>query len=182
MEKFQSLWAKRVPKYNVEYAYLFEKLALKGNGDQSEERQSGKGLIFRSNYEFYMYAFFLGVYNGYKIPLNTGKDAVDFGWAIENWGQKSKDSERKDFSNLQKYIFSILVAQTDINFINLEISEEEKDIKDAVGKLINLMGEYTNNGLQIIKEKDESNPNYFYSSTLAPLKLLMDIVKKADTQ
>jgi hypothetical protein len=182
MEKIKDLWAHKTPKYNVEYSLLFEKLANKGNGDRSEERIFEKGLIFSTQYEFYIYAFFIGLYAKERIELSSGKMNTDFGHNIENWGKKSKsDFLRKQFTPIQDFIFSSLVVYSDIDFIEIEKSSDEQPVSDAVNKLISTMEEFTNGGLQIIKEKIEDSPNYFYSSPSAAMNLILEYAKKINS-
>ena len=63
MKYLKDIWAERTPNYNEDYQYLFDKLANKGNeGGDNEERAKETGRVFATQYELYIYAFFLGLY------------------------------------------------------------------------------------------------------------------------
>ena len=119
-----------------------------------------------------MYAFFLGLYNDEFVPIPDKTKKVDFSHAIQFWGSKGNRLDRKDFTNLQEYMFTAVLAKTDIDLIALEkgeITEEE-----AVKQLISTTESYTNGGLTLIKEKMEENSNYF----LQPTSFLNMILEK----
>jgi len=180
MEGLMELWSKRYPVYNSSYSDLFVKFALKGNSEKGEEMLKNKGLIFYSQYEFFMYAFFLGVYSNTRIKVNSTDEGLSsFGHNIEFWGKKGRDPLRKDFSILQRHMFTILITKSDIDFIALEKEESQDMINKNVASLMNLMSEYANGGLQIIKEKCEEEPNYFYKSNLTPMTLILEFAKSS---
>lgn len=158
MQSLFDRWKTKIPKYNNIYKEpLFEPLSKTGGGTEKTKFNLGKH--FSNNYELYMYAFFLGLYNEQYKPLDIDTKKVDFNHAIQNWGSKSNRPGREDFTNLQEYIFASLVAKTDVPLIELEkgaISEE-----DIVKALILTMEAYTNGGLMLISEKLDQSPTYF---------------------
>lgn len=162
MDKLFDKWKTRIPKYNAEFQEtLFDALSKKGGG--SEKTKVSFGKHFSNNYELYMYAYFLGLYNNEFVPIVEKTKKEDFNHAIQFWGSKSNRLERKDFTILQEFIYTSLIAKTEVDFIALEkgeISEEE-----VVKMLISTMEAYTNGGLILIKEKFEENPNYFLKPT-----------------
>ena len=170
MENLFDKWKTKIPKYAEEFRpLLFDKLTQKGGG--AEQTKEDKGKYFSNNYELYMYAFFLGLYNNECVPIADKAKKVDFSHAIQFWGSKGNRLDRKDFTNLQEFIFTSLIAKTDIDLIALEkndISEEE-----VVKQLINTMESYTNGGLNLIKEKMEENSNYFLQPT-SFLNMILD--------
>jgi hypothetical protein len=171
MKYLKDIWAEKIPNYNVEYQPIFEKLANVGNdGGNNEERARETGRVFATQYEFYIYAFFLGLYSN-EQQASTKKET--FGHKISEWGKKNRSSLRDSFTEIQNFIFISLVTKCDIDFIQLERSSNEDDIKNAVSKLVDLMESYTNGGLQLIKEKLEGNENYFISSPTAPMNFLL---------
>lgn len=153
------LWKEKVPNYGVNFKPLFELVAL--NGAQGGNRM-GLGKHFDTNYELYMYAFFLGLYENEFSPIPQGVNKVNFSHHIKFWGNKTNTS-RNDFSVLQKYMFAAIVAKTDIDFIALEKGVKSAD--EVVKDLMNTFESYTNGGLTLIQEKMEANPNYFLQST-----------------
>jgi len=161
MENLFDKWKTKVPKFNEIYkATLFDSLSATGGG--SEKKTYNLGKHFSNNYEFYMYAFFLGLYKDQFKPMDKDIKRADFGHPIQFWGNKAGRIGREDFAYLQEYLFSAVIAKTDIALIDLDkgtLSEE-----DAVKSLINTMEAYTNGGLMLISEKLEDNPNHFLQS------------------
>jgi hypothetical protein len=162
MKNLFEKWKEKIPKYDIQFReLLFDKLTRKGGG--SEQTKQDRGKHFSNNYELYIYAFFLGLYNDKFEPISENTKKDDFRHAIQFWGSKSNRIDRRDFTGLQENMFIALLAKTDIDLIALEkglLSEEE-----AVKALLYTMESYTNAGLIMIKEKMEENPNYFLQST-----------------
>ncbi len=163
-------WRTRIPKYNEIYkATLFDPLSNIGGG--SEKAKFNLGKHFSNNYEFYMYAFFLGLYKEQYKPLDKDVKKADFNHAIQFWGSKSNRLGRTDFTNLQEYMFAAVIAKTNIDLLELEkgsISEDE-----AVKKLIETMEAYANGGLMLISDKLDESPHYFIQAP-AFLNLILE--------
>jgi hypothetical protein len=158
----------RIPRYSERFKDLFESLSQKYGAEGEKKISLGKH--FSTNYELYMFAFFLGLYNKEYHPIPQDEKKTDFSHHIQFWGSKSR-MDRKDFTHIQEYIFSALLAKTDIDIIALEKGEISED--DAVKQLIQTMESYTNGGLTLIREKIEDNPNYFLQPT-AFLNMILD--------
>ena len=170
MENLFDKWKTRIPKYDEEFREpLFDSLSKKFGG--SEKMKIDLGKHFSNNYELYMYAFFLGLYNDEFLPIPENAKKVDFSHHIQYWGSKGNRLDRKDFTLLQEYIFAALVAKTDFDFMALEKGEITED--DAVKALIHTMEAYTNGGLTLIKERLEENSNLFLQPT-AFLNMILD--------
>jgi len=162
MKNLFDKWKEKRPKYDIIFREpLFDKLTKKGGG--SEQSKEDRGKQFANNYELYMYAFFLGLYNKEFSPIPTESKKVDFSYEIQLWGSKTNVLGRKDFTKVQENMFIALLAKTDIDIVALEKGELDED--DAVKALIKTMESYTNGGLILIKEKLEENPNYFLQPT-----------------
>lgn len=153
-------WKTRIPKYSEVHKDLFTSLSQKFGAEGEKKINLGKH--FSTNYELYIYAFFLGLYNNEFAPIPNGEKKVDFSHHIQAWGSKSS-SIRKDFTNLQENMFIALLAKTELDLIALEKGDLDED--DAVKSLIKTMESYTNGGLILIKEKLEKNSNYFLQPT-----------------
>jgi len=176
MDNLFNKWKVQIPKYNEEFREsLFDNLTKKGGG--SEQTKVDLGKHFSNNYELYLYAFFLGLYNDEYLPISDSNKKTDFSHEIMHWGSKGGRFLRKDFTILQEFIFATLVAKTDLDFIKLEKGEISE--KDAVKDLIYTMESYTNGGLTLIKEKLEDNPNLFLQPT-AFLNMILDSKIKID--
>jgi hypothetical protein len=168
MENLFNKWKTKIPKYSEVHTDLFNSLSQKFGAEG--ERKVNLGKHFSTNYELYIFAFYLGLYNEEYIPIGDKERRLDFSHHIQYWGSKST-SVRKDFTIIQEYIFMSLVAKTDIDLIALdkgELSEEE-----AIKMLINALEAYANGGLTMIREKIEKNPNYFFQNT-AFLNLILE--------
>lgn len=162
MKNLFEKWKTKEPEFNIVFRdLLFDKLTRKGGG--SEQSREDRGKQFANNYELYIYAFFLGLYNNEFQPIGTGDQKVSFRYQISLWGSKGNRFDRKDFTNIQENIFIALLSKTDIDLVALEKGELDED--DAVKSLIKTMESYTNGGLILIKEKLEENPNYFLQPT-----------------
>jgi len=171
MKYLKSIWAERTPGYNDEYQPIFSKLANKSNeGGDNDEKALETGKIFATQYEMYIYAFFTGLYTNEQQGTNN---KVTFGHKISEWGKKNRKSGRESFIEIQDFIFISLIMKTDIDFIKLEQASDENEIKKAVTLLIDLMESYANGGLRLLKDKCDSNENYFISSMEAPLNFLL---------
>lgn len=160
MKNLFDKWKTRIPKYSEVHKDIFTSLSQKYGAEGEKKINLGKH--FSTNYELYMYAFFLGLYNDEYSPIAQEHKKVDFSHHIQHWGSKSS-LLRKDFTSLQENMFIALVAKTDIDLIALEKGEIDED--EVVKMLIQTMESYTNGGLILIKEKLEDNPNYFLQPT-----------------
>ncbi len=169
MDNLFDKWKTKIPKYSEEHKDLFNSLSQKFGAEGEKKINLGKH--FSTNYELYMYAFFLGLYNEEIAPIPEKEKKTDFSHAIQHWGSKSTISTRNDFTNLQENIFLALVAKSDIDLIALEKGEIKDD--EVVKALIHVMESYTNGGLILIKEKIDENPNYFLQPT-SFLNMILD--------
>jgi hypothetical protein len=160
MKNLIEKWKTRIPKYSETQKELFDLFSQK-YGSEGEKR-TDRGKHFSTNYELYIYAFFLGLYRNEFSPIPDGEKKIDFSQHIQHWGNKTS-TVRKNFSNLQENIFIALMAKTDIDLVALEKGELDED--EVVKDLIKTMESYTNGGLILIKEKYNESPNYFLQPT-----------------
>jgi len=171
MKYLKSIWSERTPGYSEEYQHIFNKLANKSNeGGDNDERAIETGKIFATQYEMYIYAFYIGLYANQQQKSN---EKTTFGHKISEWGKKNRKTGRESFLEIQDFIFISLIMKSEVNFIELEQTSDENEIKKAVSSLIELMESYANGGLQLIKDKCDANENYFISSMEAPLNFLL---------
>ena len=154
-------WKTKIPKYSENYVELFKSLSQKYGAEGEKKISLGKH--FSTNYELYMYAFFLGLYNNEYLPIPEKEKKTDFSHHIQFWGSKSLGSIRKDFTSIQEYIFAALIAKTKVDLIALEKGDITED--EIVKELIQTMESYTNGGLNLIKEQIEDNANFFLQPT-----------------
>lgn len=161
-EKLFELWAKRNPNFEKRY----EDNIIKQFTDYSigsSSFQEARGKIFGAGYEIYIIAFFIGLYHNRRKPLNEDSSKIKgFGQAIQYWGGRENRGSRKQYSQIQKYIFSALVVRSDVDFIALD--QDKINARKAVDILITTMEEYANFGFDYIEDKMLDNPEYFYKN------------------
>jgi hypothetical protein len=162
MDNLFDKWKTKIPKYSAEFqTTLFDSLSKKGGG--SEKTKVNLGKHFSNNYELYMYAFFLGLYNNEFVPIPDKTKKEDFNHPIQHWGSKSNRLDRKDFTVLQEFMYAAVITKTDIDLILLEKGDITED--EVVKALVHTMEGYANGGLTLIKEKMEENSNFFLQTT-----------------
>lgn len=163
MEKLYNVWANRNPKWELRFKEsVIERFANYGAG--AGELVEMRGKIFGGGYEVFILAFFLGLYaNQQKKLPDDASLKHDFGWPIANWGnvgQKGASSGRKDYGEIRDYMFAALIARTDIDFIALD--KGEMSVKKAADKLIETMEGYANYGFQLIFDRLQREPDFFF--------------------
>ncbi|MEY8590740.1 glycoside hydrolase family 15 [Butyricimonas hominis] len=171
-ETLYDIWARRNPKFEVHFKEsLLRQFADYGVG--ASELTSAKGKVFGAGYELYIYAFFLGLYSGEKgkRPLVGETDVL--GQPIQFWGNVDSKKFRKAYPKIREYIFTAVVAKTDVDLIALERGDITE--RKVVDLLIDTMEQYTNFGFYLMKEKLETNPSYFYKNT-GFLDMLLDLL------
>ena len=160
IERLYDLWAKSNPKFEKHYeSDVIRKLSDYGIG--ASEATSAKGKILGGGYEPYIMAFFIGLYAGKKLPLNA--EAKGLGQPVGFWGNLDSKKGRNAYPQLREYIFTALVAKTDIDFLALD--KGEISAAQVVSQLKETMEEYANYGFSVMKDKMDQNENYFYNNT-----------------
>jgi hypothetical protein len=161
MESLFDKWKTKIPKYSEVHKDLFDSLSQKYGAEGEKKVNLGKH--FSTNYELYIYAFFLGLYAKEKTPIPFGEKKIDFSHHIQYWGNKNTTTYRKDFSALQEYMYMALIAKTEVDILSLDKDEVSED--EIVKELINTMESFTNGGLNLIRDKIEVNSNHFLNPT-----------------
>ena len=162
-EKIYDMWASRNPQWEKRYEdCIIKNFCDYGRGATSLREDRGK--VFGGGYEIFIVAFFMGLYFNQKRPLieDTQKRKT-FGQPIQYWGNLDSVKGRKAYPKLREYIFTALVARTDIDFIALE--KGEMTSRKAVDMLMQTMEEYANWGFHFMEDKLTDDPNYFYRET-----------------
>lgn len=162
-EKLYDLWASRKPKWEKRYE---DKIIgnfcdyRRGNSSLREDR----GKVFGAGYEIYIVAFFIGLYFNQRRALIADNTKIkDFSWATQNWGNIEQSGGGKAYPKLREFIFTALIARTDIDFIALEKGEIKS--QKAVDMLMQTMEEYANWGFHFMEDKLIDDPNYFFRET-----------------
>lgn len=157
-EKIIDIWGRRNPRFEKKYEDSVIRV-LSEFGKKANEGTSVKGKIFGNGYEPYIIAFFIGLYSNKRLPLSD--DTRDLRWPLQNWGNVEARNLRKAYPSLRTYIFTALVAKTDIDWIALDKGEIKANT--VVTALVETMEEYANYGFSVIEEKLKEDSSYFYS-------------------
>ena len=121
-----------------------------------ESNRESRGRVFANGYEIFIYAFFIGLYKDERRPLQGKKR--NFRMEIFRWG-RIKDAGRKQYDEIQDYIFAALIAKSDIDFISLD--KGRMDVNEAVDILMTTLNEYANTGFHEIAARIEKAEDYF---------------------
>lgn len=121
-----------------------------------KDNRESRARVFANGYEIFIYAFFIGLYKDERRPLQ-GKTR-NFRMEIFRWG-RLKDSGRKQYDEIQDYIFAALIAKSDIDLISLD--KGRIDVKEAVSILMTTLNEYANTGFHEIAARIEKAEDYF---------------------
>ena len=162
-EKLYDLWAARNPQWEKRYEdNIIKNFSDYGRGATNLREDRGK--LFGAGYEVFIIAFFIGLYFNQRRKLveDTTKKKT-LGQPIQFWGNIDSVKGTKAYPKLREFIFTALIAKTDIDFIALEKGEITP--RKAVDMLIQTMEEYANWGFHFIDDKMVDDPNYFYKET-----------------
>lgn len=155
-------WLERIDSYYSEiYAIKIIEAFSQYGGGNSETRE-GNGKMFGAGYEVFIYAFFIGLYSGIRKPLYGPKKK--FRMRMKDWGNVNPNVQkgRKKYTKIQEYIFMVLVAKSDVDFI--AIDKGELSVDEACDILMTTLNDYTNQGLYLMNAKMQDDPNFFYSN------------------
>ena len=153
----------KAPEYNSIYEELINRFTLTQGGragTATESKAWEQGKYFSTKYEIFMYAALLGLKNNYKLeqPLNAKKTKFI---EIKSWQP----------SELADYIIMCVFAQSKIDLLELESSALEYIEKEVLVFKKNLE-EYANGGFEKIKEKLDSQPEFFLNNDNCFIDLL----------
>ena len=162
-EKLYDIWAARNPQWEKRYEdSIIKNFCDYGRGATNLREDRGK--IFGGGYEIFIIAFFIGLYFNQKRKLNEdNQKRKSFGQPIKYWGNLDSVKGRKAYPKLREFIFTALIARTDIDFIALE--KDEITPRKAVDMLMQTMEEYANWGFHFMEDKLIDDPNYFFRET-----------------
>ena len=176
-EKIFDVWSRRNPNLERRYEDIIRLYTDYGTGSSSY--QESRGRIFGAGYELYIIAFFIGLYFDRRKPLNADSSKVkNLGQPIQYWGQKEIRNFRKPYNEVQKYIFTALIARSDVDFISLD--KDKLSSRKVVDILITTMEEYANFGFDYIEDKMLDNPDHFFKNS-AFLDVFLSILPKEES-
>lgn len=163
-DKLYDLWATRNPQWEVRYEESIV-ITFCDYGRGVTSRSDDRGKVFGAGYEIFIVAFFMGLYYDQKRPLiEDVQKRTTFGHPIRYWGNiESVKGRRTPYPELRKFIFTALIARTEIDFIALE--KGELTPRKAVDLLMQTMEEYANWGFHFMQDKMTDDPGYFFQET-----------------
>jgi len=177
MESLFDAWSKKNPEWEKKYEDLLIEPFTDYRRGTSQYTVS-RGKIFGAGYEMFIISFFIGLYfdKTRKLPDDKSK-RKDFGHPIMFWGSQEGKLKlgRTSYKKIQEYMFTALVAKTDIDFISLE--KGEISVNDAANSLKHKMEEYANYGFHYLEEMLEDDPNSLFKDS-AFLKIFTSFICK----
>lgn len=141
---------KKEPTFPKRYEYLFERYSRKWGG--SEQERLDKAKVFAKNYEFYIYAFFLGLRKHKRIKFEQrGKERSDSNvMNVESW----RPIELRD------YLVACVLAEDGTPLRNYDLMTEE-ELSAKSSELREIIEEYVYGGLSIIEARFKEDKAYF---------------------
>lgn len=158
------VWARKTPSYELHYENEVIK-PLTDFGFGTNEVSDAKGKVLGAGYEVLIMAFFIGLYSNKHLPLDMSNKIKDLGQPIQYWGNLDSKKYRKAYPRLREYIFIALVAKVNDGIDWLALEQGKWTVNEAVAMLMDMMEEYINYGLSIIKDKMDSNSDYFLNKS-----------------
>ena len=177
MESLFEVWSTKNPEWDKKYEdLLIEPFTDYRRG--TSQYSVSRGKIFGAGYEMFIISFFIGLYfdKTRKLPDDKSK-RKDFGHPIMFWGSQEGKLKlgRTSYKKIQEYMFTALVAKTDIDFISLE--KGEISVNDAANSLKHKMEEYANYGFHYLEEMLEYDPNSLFKDS-AFLKIFTSFISE----
>lgn len=133
------------PRYLSEYENLLKRFAQFGGGADDERYIQGRS--FSNVYEFYIYAFFIGLYKNEFLDL-TENDSYKTFWEVKNWQPKE----------LVDALLACAIAKSDFSMNDIEVMQES-DLGAEITKLKTTIESYANGGFRYINNKIEIEPD-----------------------
>jgi hypothetical protein len=151
------------PKYNIKFKPLMERISVKG--DSTGE---GDFSTFGAFYQTFMYAYFIGLRLGEKVPLTRDEEKTEFA-PISNW----KPTPIRDFILITLLNRSEHFDNYSWDWLSLENGSEEH-VGNFVTMLIREMEAYANRGLIYLQDKWD-NEKILFASPFVFVDILQDL-------
>lgn len=139
---------KKILRINPSYLAVFDEFIKHhsqfGGGAASDKYVEGRA--FSNVYEMYIYAYFLGIYNGTKLDIVPQDDTRTF-WEMENWKPRE----------LVKYLISCAIAKSDFDMVAIEHADES-GVNSEIKVLKAHIEAFANGGLRLMKDLFEEDP------------------------
>lgn len=159
MNMIESKLFKINPRYKDKYKDLLIRYAQFGGGAEADKFINSRS--FSNVYEFYIYAFFIGLNRDVPSEVLSEDKSSTF-WEMENWKPKS----------LVNYLLSCSIAKSDFDMVAIEYMNES-EATEEIRKVKSTIEAYANGGFSVIKNEVEKDPE-FASDPNFFIRLLMD--------
>jgi hypothetical protein len=133
------------PGYLSRFNDLVKRFSQFGGGAKEDKYVGGNG--FSNAYEFYTFAFFIGLYANNPLDLSPEDKLEDF-WEIENWKPHA----------LTNQLIACALAESDFDMVGVENFDEQK-VTQEVRKVRNTIERFANGGFEIIQNLIDENPD-----------------------
>ena len=144
-----SIVEKKMYKLRPGYLGRFEDLLRRYSqfGGGADDDKYTQGRSFSNVYEFYAYAFFIGLYKDTPMDLSDDDDLKAF-WEIENWRPKE----------MIDHILACALARSDFDMLAVQ-EKEEAEVTADMRILRGTIEQYANGGLDYISKRVEEDPD-----------------------
>ena len=81
---------------------------------------------------------------------------------MRSWGRKKNENGRKSYNILQRYIFTALVAKSDVDLLALD--KGDIDVNEVCNVLMTTLNEYANSGFSLMLAQIRIKPDVFFEN------------------
>lgn len=131
------------PKFLQSFEPIISRYAQYGGG--SKEDKFNRGKAFANVYEFYIYAFFIGLAKNKSLELTPEDTAKDF-WEMENWKP----------ADLTEQLIICAIAESGFDMNAVENMDKDSLYKEST-KILSTIEKFANGGFLYIKQKVEES-------------------------
>ena len=136
---------KMKPGYLSRFDPLVKEFAQFGGGAEKDKYISGRG--FSSAYEFYTFAFFIGLYTNSPMDLSPN-DKLSVFMEVEHWKPRE----------LVDQLLACSLAESSFDMLGAEQLDETAVTKE-IRKLRGTIEAYSNGGFELIEKTISDNPD-----------------------
>ena len=155
----------KIGNLNVRYLKKYENLLRRYSqfGGGAEANKFIQARYFSNVYQFYIYAFFIGLSTG-RAATFEDNDKLETFWEMKNW--KPRD--------LVDNLLVCAIAKSDFDMFKIQLLDDS-EISKELSKLRHTIEQYANGGLDFIVEQvglhpDEAEGDFFFTGLLTKNK------------
>ena len=134
------------PRYLEKHEDLIRRFAQFGGG--AEENRYDQGRAFSNVYEFYIYAFFLGLSKGVTAELSGDQKLRPF-MEVKAWKH----------SGLTKTLISCAIAESGFDMLRVQTYENDTEISAEIRLIRDSIEEFANGGFELIQKAVADDPD-----------------------